>query len=235
MPHVTHARHGGRPAPPHGGAAPVRPGRTVTAMSPSLSDLSLAAITEAVDSDAPVPGGGAVAACTGALASALAEMTARFSARSAAQPGQSSALADQATALRSLRLADDDARAYAGYVAAARMPREPDLQPRQQALRAALDHAAAVPLELAATAAELARLAGELTRSGSRRLRSDAATAALLAAAVAGSAAIFVAENVRGGPGDPRISQAHAAAAEAAAIAQHCAALASETPERRTG
>jgi formiminotetrahydrofolate cyclodeaminase len=206
-------------------------------MSPSLSDLSLAAITEAVDSDAPVPGGGAVAACTGALASALAGMAARFSARSAAPPGQFSALADQAAALRSrcLRLADDDARAYAGYVAAARMPREPDPQPRQQALRAALDHAAAVPLELAATAAELARLAGELTRSGSRRLRSDAATAALLAAAVAGSAAIFVAENVRGGPGDPRISQAHAAAAEAAAIAQHCAALASETPERRTG
>ena len=206
-------------------------------MSPSLSALSLAAITEAVDSDAPVPGGGAVAACTGALASALAGMTARFSARSAAQPGQFSALADQATALRSrcLRLADDDARAYAGYVAAARMPREPDPQPRQQALRAALDHAAAVPLELAATAAELARLAGELTRSGNRRLRSDAATAALLAAAVAGSAAIFVAEDVRGGPGDPRISQAHAAAAEAAAIAQHCAALASETPERRTG
>lgn len=204
-------------------------------MSPSLSALSLAAITEAVDSDAPVPGGGAVAACTGALASALAGMTARFSARSAAQHGQFSALADQAAALRSrcLRLADDDARAYAGYVAAARMPREPDPQPRQQALRAALDHAAAVPLELAATAAELARLAGELTRSGSRRLRSDAATAALLA--VAGSAAIFVAENVRGGPGDSRISQAHAAAAEAAAIAQYCAALASETPERRTG
>jgi methenyltetrahydrofolate cyclohydrolase len=206
-------------------------------MSPSLSALSLAAITEAVDSDAPVPGGGAVAACTGALASALAGMAARFSARSAAEPGQFSALADQAAALRSrcLRLADDDARAYAGYVAAARMPREPDPQPRQQALRAALDRAAAVPLELAATAAELAWLAGELTRSGSRRLRSDAATAALLAAAVAGSAAIFVAENVRGGPGDSRISQAHAAAAEAAAIAQYCAALASETPERRTG
>jgi hypothetical protein len=53
-------------------------------------------------------------------------------------------------------------------------------------------------------------------------LRSDAATAALLAAAVAGSAAIFVAENVRGGPGDSRISQADAAAAEAAAIAQYC-------------
>jgi methenyltetrahydrofolate cyclohydrolase len=128
----------------------------VTAVSPSLSALSLAAITEAVDSDAPVPGGGAVAACTGALASALAGMAARFSARSAAQPGQFSALADQAAALRSrcLRLADDDdARAYAGHVAAARMPREPDPQPRQQALRAALDHAAAVPLELAATAA----------------------------------------------------------------------------------
>jgi formiminotetrahydrofolate cyclodeaminase len=206
-------------------------------MSPSLSAPLLAAITVAVGSDAPVPGGGAVAACTGALASALAGTTARFSARSAAQPGQFSALADQAAALRSrcLRLADDDARAYAGYVAAARMPRAPDPQPRQQALGAALDHTAAVPLELAATAAELARLAGELTRSGSRRLRSDAATAALLAAAVAGSAAIFVAENVRGGPGDSRISQVHAAAAEAAAIAQYCAALASETPERRTG
>lgn len=110
MPHAAHARHGGGPAPPHGGAAAVRLGRTVTAMSPSLSALSLAAITEAVDSDAPVPGGGAVAACTGALASALAGMAARFSARSAAQPGQFSALADPAAALRSrcLRLADDD-------------------------------------------------------------------------------------------------------------------------------
>ena len=43
MPHAAHARHGGGPAPPHGGAAAVRLGRTVTAMSPSLSDLSPAA------------------------------------------------------------------------------------------------------------------------------------------------------------------------------------------------
>jgi methenyltetrahydrofolate cyclohydrolase len=178
-------------------------------MSPSLSDLSLAAITEAVDSDAPVPGGGAVAACTGALASARAGMAARFSARSAAQPGQFSALADQAAALRSrcLRLADDDdddARAYADHVAAARMPREPDPQPRQQALRAALDHAAAVPLELAATAAELARLAGELTRSGSRRLRSDAATEALLSPAAPPSSWLKMCAAAREIPGSAR-------------------------------
>jgi formiminotetrahydrofolate cyclodeaminase len=55
----------------------------VTAVSPSLSDLSLAAITEAVDSDAPVPGGGAVAACTGALASALAGMASQAHAAAA--------------------------------------------------------------------------------------------------------------------------------------------------------
>jgi formiminotetrahydrofolate cyclodeaminase len=206
-------------------------------MSTGLSDLPLAAIAEAVDSDAPVPGGGAVAACTGALASALAGMAARFSARSAAQPGQFSALADQAAALRSrcLQLADDDAKAYAAYVAAARMPREPDPQPRQQALRAARDEAAAVPLELSATAAEIARLAGELTLSGSERMQSDSATAALLAAAVASSAAIFVAENLRDNPADPRVGQARAAAGAATAIArQSTAGLTDQTPERRS-
>ena len=193
----------------------------------SLSSLSLAAITAAVDSEEPTPGGGAVAACAGALASALAGMVARFSAPGAAEPGRSAALTDQVGALSAtcLRLADDDAQEYAGYVAATRIPREPDPQVRSQALRAALDGAAAVPLELAGVAAELAGLAEELARTGNRHLRSDAVTAALLASAVAGSAAIFVADNVRGTDDDPRIARARTAAAEADAAARRCVAL----------
>jgi formiminotetrahydrofolate cyclodeaminase len=202
-----------------------------------ISSLSLAAITAAVDSEEPTPGGGAVAACVGALASALAGMAARFSVHGAAEPGRFAALSDHAGALhaRCLRLADDDAEAYAGYVAATRIPREPDPQMRRQALRAALDSAAAVPLELADTAAELAQLAEQLACTGNRHLRSDAVTAALLASAVASSAAIFVADNVRGTGDDPRIACARTAAAEADAAAQRCVALIAESRQWEKG
>jgi hypothetical protein len=94
--------------------------------------------------------------------------------------------------------------------------------------------AAAAPTELP-SAAGLARLAGELALPGSERMQSDAATAALLAAAVASSAAIFVIGNLRGSPADPRVGQARAAASAAAAIAGQCnAAFAELTPERRS-
>jgi methenyltetrahydrofolate cyclohydrolase len=206
-----------------------------------IASLSLAALAEAVDSEDPTPGGGAVAACAAALASALAGMAARFSVRGTAGPGPFAALVDRAGVLRAscLRLADEDAAAYASYAAALRMPKEPDPHVRQQALRSALDGAAAVPLELAETATELTRLAEQLARDGNRHLRSDAVTAALLGAAVARSAAIFVADNVRGASGDPRITRARAAAAEADAAAQRaigiCPQLDALVAELETG
>jgi hypothetical protein len=64
---------------------------------------------------------------------------------------------------------------------------------------------------------------------------SAAATEPLLAAAVASGAAIFVADDLRGSPADPRAGQARAAASAAAAIAGQCtAAFAELTPERRS-
>jgi methenyltetrahydrofolate cyclohydrolase len=200
-----------------------------------ISSLSLAALAAAVDSEDPTPGGGTVAACTAALACALAGMAARYSIRGSAGPGPFAALADRAAALRAscLRLADDDAAAYGSYAAALRMPKEPDPRKRHQALRSARDAAAAVPLELAETAAELTRLAEQLARDGNRHLRSDAATAALLAAAVASSAAIFVADNLGGSRDDPRITRARGAAAEADAAAQRSVAMAEGGLERK--
>jgi formiminotetrahydrofolate cyclodeaminase len=167
-----------------------------------------------------------VAACAGALAAALAGMAAQFSVHGAAEPERFGALSGQASTLcaRCLRLADADADAYAGYVTATRIPRAPDPRIREQALRAALDSAADVPSELADAAAELAQLAEQLASTGNRHLRSDAVTAALLAAAVAGSASIFVADNLRGRDDDPRPARARTAAAEADAAARRCAA-----------
>jgi methenyltetrahydrofolate cyclohydrolase len=198
-----------------------------------IASLSLAALADAVDSEDPTPGGGAVAACAAALASALAGMAARFSVRGATGPGPFAALADRAAALSAscLRLADDDAAAYARYAAAVRMPKEPDPRARQQALRSARDSAAAVPLELAETAAELTRLAEQLARDGNSHLRSDAVTAALLGAAAARSAAIFVADNLRGANDDPRLTRARTAAADADAAAQRCVAMSDGSPE----
>jgi hypothetical protein len=65
----------------------------------------------------------------------------------------------------------------------------------------------------------------QLARDGNTHLRSDAVTAALFGAAAARSAAIFVADNVRGASGDPRLARARAAAAEADTAAQRCVAM----------
>lgn len=107
----------------------------MTASPVETASFSLAALAEAVDSEDPTPGGGAVAACAAALASALAGMAARFSVRGTAGPGPFAALVDRAAALRAscLRLADEDAAAYAGYAVALHIPKEPDPHVRQQA------------------------------------------------------------------------------------------------------
>lgn len=184
--------------------------------------MSVRELVDAVASDEPTPGGGAVSGTVAALAAGLAAMAGRYALRSEPSPGPFRELVDRAerAASRAASLADDDIAAYGQYVEASRLEREPDPEPRRQAVRAALDAAASVPLELAALAAELAGIGEHLAVSGRPQLRSDACTATLLASAVATSAAILVGENLRARPDDPRVSQAGRYATEAAAAAR---------------
>jgi methenyltetrahydrofolate cyclohydrolase len=200
----------------------------------SVSWRSVGDFLDAVASDEPTPGGGAVSGITAALAAGLAAMAGRYALR---QDPDSALFADLITRADSLRtramaLAGADADAYGCYVAATRLPRDPDPEQRRAAVRAALDAAASVPAELGRLAAEVAEIGEELAVRGNPHLRSDASTASLLAAAAAGGAAIFVEVNLSTRPDDARITAAREHAATAAAAARRAVAAGGDSADR---
>nr|MBA2552652.1 cyclodeaminase/cyclohydrolase family protein [Geodermatophilaceae bacterium] len=160
---------------------------------------------------------GAVAAVVTAMAAGLVAMAGRF-----ADPVKIPVdLVDRAEALRARAgpLADADAAAYGGYLAATRLPREPDPSARTEAMARALSEAIDVPLAILETAAAVADLGRQLLLDGNPRLHGDAAAGVLLAAAAAETTALLVAENLVGSPADPRARRAAVLAAGTRAIA----------------
>jgi len=174
-----------------------------------------------VASREPAPGGGASAAVTVALATALTAMAARFSTEQLADADELAARADE---LRDevVPLAPADAVAYGLVLDAFRTPRD-DEEARRRKIRDALTEAADVPLSVAGVGAEVAGLAARLAGEGNPNLLGDAVTAAVLAGAGTRAAAALVEINVSaGGADDGRLSRvaelrATAAAAQEAA------------------
>ena len=166
----------------------------------------------------PAPGGGSVAALAVALAAALCAMTAELSARQLAQAPQ---LAAESRGLlrRAGPLAQADADAYGGVLAALRTPG----QQRAEQVSAALARASEVPLEVAELGDRVATLAADIADRGNPAVRGDALAAAQLAAAAAQTAAALVQINLVGMPADPRPAQAAERAAHAARLAAQAA------------
>lgn len=194
----------------------------MTDVDREIPALSVSGLLDAVASEEPTPGGGAVAGVVAGLAAALAGMVGRHSARGAVETASFDQLVQLADSLRrrALELADADRAAYQGYVDAAQLPREPDPEPRRSALRAALHEAVEVPYAVSALAAEVASVSEQLAATGNPRLRSDACAAALLGAAAAASAAVLVRENLHYAPGDRRLAEATRNAQAAAKAAR---------------
>jgi methenyltetrahydrofolate cyclohydrolase len=154
----------GREGRTHGSRPPAcrrpdeTPGHAMTTYSSARTEQSVGRPVAAVASDSPAPTGGSVAALTATPAAARAAMAGRYAtdrpqATGLPQARERVARADELRE-RALWLADADVRAYEGYGEATRLPREPDPTARRNALRVALDAAAAVPTTyLAATAA----------------------------------------------------------------------------------
>lgn len=179
----------------------------MTVPEPDFLTLRLGDVLDGVAARTPAPGGGSVSALAVALAAALVEMAARFSERH--WPGAASA-ASRAAALRerAAALATEDAAAYEAVLAS-----------RGADAGKALDHAAAVPLELAELAAAVAVLAAGAAQYGNPNLHGDAAAGGALAAAGARAAARLVEINLRARPEDGRPERAACFAAEAAEAA----------------
>jgi methenyltetrahydrofolate cyclohydrolase len=149
---------------------------------------------ERLASTDPAPGGGASAAVATAMAAALVEMAAGLSTDNVADAAALSAEAGDIRR-RALTLADD-ASAYGRVLAAYRLPRDGDPEARRREIRAALEGATAVPLEIARMAADAAGLGDRLVAAGNPNLEGDAAAAVALARAAARAAARLVELNV---------------------------------------
>ena len=154
-------------------------------------------------SRAPAPGGGAVAAVTGAGAAALVSMVGELTiGRKRYRDVQMdvTALRDRAVAaMRALQeAAVEDADAYGAYLRASALPREGAARERREAeVAAAVVRMTRAPLATAERCAEVLGLARQLAPIGAVHAVSDAGVALHLAHAALKSALLTVDVNLR--------------------------------------
>ena len=140
---------------------------------------------EKLASDAPTPGGGAVAAVAGATGAALIAMVCSLTIDKKGYEGmwdRCRAILPEAEDARAafLELADRDARAFDEVMTAFGLPKGTDEEKtaRSAAIQHGYELAAEVPLEIARRAVALMRLAHEVTEIGNVNASSDAASGA---------------------------------------------------------
>ncbi len=168
-----------------------------------FAELTVGTFTEHLASVAPTPGGGSASAITGALAASLVAMVARLSAdrpRYAAHVAthDRALAAAEAARLRFLTLADEDARAYAAYGDARRLPKvtPADIAARDAAIAKAAIAAAEVPMEIVRQCHALIHQIESLAGRSNLNAASDLDVGALLALAAARGAGANVLINL---------------------------------------
>ena len=172
-----------------------------------LLELPVSAFLERTASASPTPGGGSVAAVTGALASALVAMVARLTDRKKGYEqawelaAETSRRADRLTA-KLQAAAMEDVHSFQAYMAALRLPKQSleERRARTAALAAATQRATAAPLAIAAACAETLALAAGLAPVANRHAVSDIGAAAHLAAAAAAAALLTAEINLGSAP-----------------------------------
>jgi len=144
-------------------------------------------ILDEVAAPTATPGGGAVAALAGAFASSLGEMVAGLSRKKKSQAqfvGQlSEALAEfQAASRQFAGAADQDARAFEKVMAAYKLPKESaaDQTKRTEAIRAGLEEAAEVPMDVARRGVALYERLVQLQAISSASMLSDLQVARMM-------------------------------------------------------
>ncbi len=180
-------------------------------------------------SDSPAPGGGSVAALSGALAAGLTSMVANLT---VGKPKYAEAEADmrsllvrsEALRLELAQLIEEDKQAFDRVMAAMKLPKETaeDQAKRSAALQSALVDAASVPLEVMGKCVEVIALARVAAEKGNRNAVSDAGVAALMARAGTHAARLNVVINLPG----IRSAEHAAFVARARALARDLAASA---------
>lgn len=198
----------------------------------SFDTLGVGEFLDQAASDAPTPGGGAVAALAGALGAAMASMAANFTVGKPKFAQHDDlmrrTLAALAPLLQSLRRGmDADAEAFSGISLAYRLPRESeaDKARRTEAIQAALTAAMRVPLTVLADCGRAADLLPALAETTNPNLLSDVEVAAIMLEAAARAARVNVLVNAR----QLRTEEARTAEREAENAVARIAELAART------
>jgi formiminotetrahydrofolate cyclodeaminase len=168
-----------------------------------LTDKPVTNFLDELASNAPAPGGGSVAALSGALGAALVSMVCNLTLGKKgyeAVQGDITELLAQSEALRKelTYLLEADVAAYTDYSVAAKMPRTTDEEKasRTKAMQAALKSATDVPLRIAEAAVKVMDLCMPAAEKGNKWAVSDAGVAVLMAEAALRSAALNVLINL---------------------------------------
>ena len=147
-----------------------------------------------VESDAPAPGGGSVAALASSLGAALTAMVGGLSVGKkkfeALEDSQKQEILDGTEKAKELRkrlmeIVDEDTNAFNDYMEALKLPKETeeDKTKRKQAMEDAMKGAVRVPLEGAQKSLEVVKLIGSFLKYGNQGAITDAGVASLLATA----------------------------------------------------
>lgn len=167
------------------------------------AEVTLKQFLEDASSGAPTPGGGSVAALTGALGAALVCMVCNLTLaneRYAASSNEMRQVLSDAELLRCrlLGLVDADVSAFASLSAALKLPRGTDDQKRVRALtvQEALVGATEVPMQIGGACARVLELVRVVAERGNVNAVSDAGIAAHLCNAGVASALLNVQINL---------------------------------------
>ncbi len=164
-----------------------------------IDSTTLSAFLDEVAARRPAPGGGAVAAFSGSLASAMAQMVAVYSISSKTDETIHQQVTDTAHRLRSAdlmmrELVKADGEAYQAMVAARKRAREDNSN--SNAYQDSIVCAIGVPMQIAALATDALKAMDDFKSVANEYLLSDLGVAAVLAEATVRAAAYSVRVNI---------------------------------------
>jgi glutamate formiminotransferase/formiminotetrahydrofolate cyclodeaminase len=151
-----------------------------------LIDMTCSDFADITASESTAPGGGSIAAYTGALGAALATMVANVSAHKKGWEDRWEYFSDvaekgQALKVELLRLVDEDTNAFAGIMEAFKLPKTnvDEITARKAAIEAASLYATQIPLLTMKVAYKILAIAKEMIENGNPNTLSDGAAGVL--------------------------------------------------------
>lgn len=168
-----------------------------------LIDRTLAAFADELASNSPAPGGGSIAALSGALAAGLTSMVCRLTLGKKKYADvqdeiESILVRSEDVRARFTQLIDRDTDAFNAVMKAYGMPKESDEEKsaRAAAVEASMKDAVRMPLDVMRCARELSELTARAKEIGNRNSVTDAGVAALMLQAACRGAAFNVKINL---------------------------------------